>query len=462
MKLKLVLMSTALVLAALGTVAVMVRHQTLKLARQERQLVLSLYESSKEGELKHYVELARSAVLRLAQGMGDVASLQKEAMAVLSRMHFGKDGYFFVYDQHGNILLDPSQMGMQGIDFCDPNQPEGQMQANMLLTAARNGGGVVTYDWQKPSSQTYSRKMSYVVPVGPWNWVLGTGIYMDEVYETLDQIDQHAQKNIEDTLHSIFWIAGISIVLIGSAGLMVNLSHHRITSEKLRHLARRVVRSQEDERVRVARELHDGVVQVMVSSKYFLETAQIQQAQPGAGRARHTPQYLVEQGLLRLNDALSEIRRVSHGLRPALLDDLGLVPALRLLVEQLRAQSGLEVNLVECGTPFELPTSHGTALFRVVQEATNNIQAHAGASRVDITLAFGEGRVTLSIRDNGRGFDLKRVQTDSAGGIGLRNMRERIESLHGGFAMSSSASGTLIEAVLEIGPDGQDTLREET
>lgn len=451
MKYRIILLSSLFVLLALGTVAVMVRHQTLKLVAQERELVLAAYERTKERELRQYVQMAQSAVVKLAEAGDDTDAQQRQALTLLSQMHFGKDGYFFVYDRHGRILLDPSQMGLQGVDFCEPDQPEGQQQAQLLLATAKNGGGIVSYEWRKPSSQTNSRKMSYVTPVGKWDWVMGTGIYMDEISEALDQIDRVAQKNIQSTLQRIFAIAAISIVLIGLAGMGLNLRSHRVSSEKLRQLARRLVRSQEDERVRVARELHDGVVQVMVSSKYLLETAQVQQARPDAAPgARHAPQALVQQGLARLNDALAEIRRVSHGLRPALLDDLGLVPALRLLVAQLADQCPFSLQLSERGTPRELPTAHGTALYRVVQEAMNNIQAHAQATHVEIVLEFTADAVSLTVTDDGRGFDLKRVQTDGRGGIGLRNMRERIESLDGSFSMSSGPGGTRIDARLPI------------
>ncbi len=450
MRIKLIALTTGITLLVLAAVAVMVQRQTLKLAGQERELVKEIYAQSKEVELRHYVSLAQAALGRLAAEDGDTAAQQRQALSMLSQMQFGKDGYFFVYDRHGNMLLEPSQMGLQGVDFCEPDDPSGFQQAKLIMTSARQGGGVVRYDWMKPSSQSNTPKMSFVAPMAQWGWVIGAGLYMDDIEATLNIIDGHARQNIEETRRHFYGIAAAAVLAIGLVGLAFNLSGQRVASGKLRRLARRVVRSHEDERVRVARELHDGVVQVMVSSKFLLETAQASMPPGNAPEAagRRGARHLLDQGLQRLNDALAEIRRVSHGLRPALLDDLGLAAALALLVEQIQAQCAYRVDFVQEGQARELPTSHATALFRVAQEAFNNIQAHARPTAVRVVLCFGTRTVALHIIDDGAGFDLRRVQADARGGIGLRNMRERVESLQGRFEMRSGRGGTRLAVTL--------------
>lgn len=445
LRLKLLLLSTLPILLALGSVAVTARHQTLKLAQQERELVEAAYLNSKETELRQYVQLAQSALARIAAEEADAAERQRQALALLARMQFGKDGYFFVYDREGNVLLDARHMGLSGVDLCDPGDPRSEAPANLILARAREGGGMVRYAWQKPSSRLTVPKLTYVTTMPGWEWVIGTGLYLDDVQETLRHIDRAAQENIGGTQRRIYAIAALCIVLIGLAGLALNLSDHRVSSAKLRRLAQRVVHSQEEERVRVARELHDGVVQVLVSSKFLLETAQVQ----WTGRAAPVPREMLDQGLARLNDALLEIRRVSHGLRPALLDDLGLAPALALMVQEVKEQGTFDVRFVLRGPAGPLPTSHGTALFRIAQEALTNARMHAGASHVEVALRFTRWRVSLSVRDDGRGFDMQRVQRDGQGGIGLRNMRERIEGLGGRFAIASGRGGTRILAVLD-------------
>jgi two-component system NarL family sensor kinase len=309
--------------------------------------------------------------------------------------------------------------------------------------------------------------MSYVRAADQWGWILGAGLYMDDIERELAAFDANAARTLRDTQIRISAFALGSIMLISLGGLALNLHNSRISGEKLRRLARRVVSSQEEERARVARELHDGVVQVLVSSKYLLETAQVhleqeQKKEPVPGQKdaapqarRHAPQELLAQGLGRLQEALIEIRRVSHGLHPALLSDLGLAAALRMLVEQLRPQCPVDLRFTEQGAIPALSEAQATALFRVAQEALNNALSHAHAGWVQIALTGTDRHLVLTIEDNGRGFDLKKVRADRKGGIGLRNMRERIESLEGSdFAIHTGADGTRVEVRLALRAPG--------
>lgn len=465
-RMRTVALSAAFMLVVFVLVTWAVSYQMVSHSRQDRQQVQAVYVASKEKELRHYVELGHATLTRIAHGSGEEADLQQQALAALSRMHFGNDGYFFVYDRLGNVLLNPGSMGIDGVDFCDPADA-GSDQAMLLINKARAGGGIVRYNWIKPSSRTEAPKMSYVRTADQWGWILGAGLYMDDIERELAAFDANAARTLRDTQIRISAFALGSIMLISLAGLALNLHNSRISGEKLRRLARRVVSSQEEERARVARELHDGVVQVLVSSKYLLETAQVhlEQDQELDGKQgpkqdsnqdppparRHAPQELLAQGLGRLQEALIEIRRVSHGLHPALLSDLGLAAALRMLVEQLRPQCPVDLRFTEQGPIPSLSEGQATALFRVAQEALNNALTHAHAGWVQITLTGTDRHVELTIEDNGRGFDLKKVRADRQGGIGLRNMRERIESLEGSdFAIHTGLDGTRVAARLTL------------
>jgi two-component system NarL family sensor kinase len=449
LRLKLVLLSGVPIVVALLLMGATMQQQTYKLVREEQALVQQVFMQSKETELRHYVELARNTLLRIAEGPGELGVRKEQALATLARMQFGANGYFFVYDQHGQLLIDPKSLPLQGVDFCDPNDPASADSAQRILATARRGGGVVHYSWSKPSSQSVVPKMAYVLTVPGWNWVIGTGIYLDDVQGALQAIEQGARVNIEATRQRVYAIAAVCVVLIGLGGMVLNLKDHRVSSDKLRRLARRVVRSQEDERLRVARELHDGVVQVLASSKFLLETAQLQLADPAAA-AGAAPRQALDQGLARLGNALVEIRRVSHGLRPALLDDLGLAPALQLLAQQVQESGAFVVGLVCQGTPGPLPAEHATVLFRIAQEALQNCRTHAQAARVELVLHGTRRGVGLQVIDDGQGFDMRRVSGDGTRGIGLRNMRERAESLGGTLSVESGRHGTRIAAWLPL------------
>ncbi|QNP49626.1 cache domain-containing protein [Diaphorobacter aerolatus] len=463
LRIKLILMAAIPVGVALICMGITVRHQTMALANEERALVESAYLHSKEAELRQYVELALSTVLRFAGQPSGGAALseaerQQQAVNAVAQLKFGDDGYFFLYDQRGNLLVNPGQMAVPNVDLCDPNQPAGQIPARLIVDTGLSGGGLVRYDWHKPSSQATVAKLGYVLQVPGWNWVIGTGLYLDDVEQALRRLDERAKQNIAATQQRIYWIAAVCMVLIAAAGVLLNLKDHRISSAKLRRLAQRVVHSQEEERARLARDLHDGVVQVLVSSKFLLETAQLQHTQQ-ASPQQPPVNAALDKGLARLNDALVEIRRVSHGLRPALLDDLGLPAALSLMCEQMGdgAQgTGIAVHFEQTGDALPIPNTHATALYRVAQEAVKNACMHAsGASTVVVLLQYVPRMMTLVVQDNGPGFDIHRILSDGSSGIGLRNMRERVDALGGQFQIVSSRVGTRIIATLPLRADAE-------
>ncbi|MBH2010408.1 MAG: cache domain-containing protein [Xanthomonadaceae bacterium] len=456
LRLKIFLLSIVPMSLALGSVILTVRHQTLKLARQERDLVESTYLASREAELRAYVKLAQSSIAPLVKDVS-TPGRQAEAMAILARLEYGKDGYFFVYDMDGNNLMHPRQPELVGKNLRNLKDPFGDSPIQNLLAATRNGGGIVRYYWEKPSSHQVAFKLGYVEPVLPWGWMLGTGLYLDDIEQALKSIDAQAQLNIRETQVRMYAIAIVSIILIGLAGLALNISDNKESSAKLRHLAQRVVHSQEEERVRVARELHDGIVQVLVSSKFFLETAQLQlENRLEALKGQLPPVQIIsplKRGLERLSEALIEVRRISHALRPALLDDFGLGPAIEVLTNEVREQCSFNLRFATSGEPCALPLSQSTALFRISQETLTNAKLHSGAANVLVELIYHRRHVSLSIKDDGKGFDVRQIQTDHKSGIGLRNMRERMEGLGGTLKIYSDGKGTQVHASLKTSPE---------
>lgn len=443
---KILLLAVAPLAVAMLAIALAVRFQATQLAQHERALVEAAYLQSKETELRHYVELAQSAIAPLVRSGRNDAATRQAAMEALARLDYGPDGYFFLYDLQGRNLMHPRQPELVGQDLWTLRDPQGAPTIQQLIAAARAGGGAVRYQWRKPSSQQLAPKLGYVVAVPEWGWMLGTGIYLDDVESTLRQLDARAETDIRETMAWIGVIAGISILLVAASGLALNVSEHREADAKLRQLAQRVVQSQEEERARLSRELHDGISQLLVSVKLVLETA--------ANRLRLAPSEgaavapVLGMALNRLDTVFNEVRRVARNLRPALLDDLGLFAALQHLAREMQGGSGLEIAVTQSGTARELPDEQATALFRIAQEALTNVERHAGARRVSVSLAFDADATRLVVRDDGHGFDVARMQADPQRGIGLRNLRERIAALCGQFDIVSGLGGTQIIASL--------------
>jgi two-component system NarL family sensor kinase len=298
--------------------------------------------------------------------------------------------------------------------------------------------------WQRPSTGQIAPKLGYVVEIPRWGWMVGTGLYRDDIDTATAQLDAQASSNIGKTLLWIAAIAGGGVALISLSGIWLNLSDHRVADAKLQLLAREVVRFQEDERAHLARELHDGATQTMVSAKLLVESA-IDQLE----REHRASPPALEKALGGLKESLNEVRRISHRLRPAMLDELGLPAALELLAREANDAGALRVRFEVTGTEIALPEEVKTALFRVSQEALVNVGKHAQAHDVEIALDFAAAGVVLSIRDDGRGFEVDKVQLDPNRGIGLRNMRERLASIGGTFEVRAApGAGTVLRSTL--------------
>ena len=216
-------------------------------------------------------------------------------------------------------------------------------------------------------------------------------------------------------------------------------------AEELRgKLLNRTVQAQEEERARISRELHDEVAQVLTALSLDLGT--MKTLLPKGSK--------VEPVLLRLQNLA---KRLSHGmhdmvrsLRPALLDELGLEPALRSLAEREWSPRGISVRIEVEGTRARLEGPIETTIFRVAQEAITNVQRHAKAKSAEIKISYAEEAITLAVSDDGVGFDPGRG-TASSKGLGLAGMRERVESLGGRLSISSlPGSGTRLEIRIPI------------
>jgi two-component system NarL family sensor kinase len=443
---KIFLLAIVPLIAALCTIAVAVRYQAMLLTQQQRTSVEAAYISSKEAELRHYVKLAtRSIEVIYNSGRQDQAALE-EAKRILSELDYGDDGYFFVYDTQGINLVHPRQPELVGRNLWELRDNQGNPTIQKLIARAAAGGGLERYLWEKPSTHKVVPKLGYVTSLPRWGWVLGTGIYLDDIDAVVNKIDAQISKNIHDTM---LWISGIAVagvLIIALSALVLNLSEYRVADTKLKALAQRVVHSQEDERARLSRDLHDGISQWLVSIRLQVEA--------GIAKLAGVPSQPVvaldalERAAQQLNDVLGEVRRISHDLRPALLDDLGLAAALEHLLGEFARHAQLSIGFHSSGSIDTLPEVQKTVLFRIAQEALTNVKRHAGASHVSMLLIGNPSSVQLAITDDGRGFDMAVVADNPQRGIGLKNMVERLDAVGGKFALTSSGVGTTVTATL--------------
>jgi len=443
---KVILLAVAPLIVALCAIALFVRQQAVTLAQQQRITIETAYLASKEAELRHYVELAAHAVSRqLMSGRRDDATLD-EAKRILAELSFGEDGYFFIYDMQGNNLMHSRQPELVGTNLWSLRDANGVATIQRLIARARAGGGLERYTWVKPSTSKPAPKLGYVVPIEQWGWMMGTGIYLDDVDAALAKVDVQQSRNIEATL---WWIAALGLMsaaAVGSIGLALNIRESRVADAKLKVLAQRVVDSQEQERARLSRDLHDGISQSLVSIKFQLEAAAIRME--GDAPQRASALSSVERSAAAITSVLGEVRRISHDLRPALLDDLGLAAALAHLADE----TGNGVQFTAEGVDERLPVELATVLFRIAQEGLANSARHAGANRTSVLLSQRGARLALTISDDGVGFDVDDLALHPQRGIGLRNMSERMDAIGGTMEIVSNSAGTTLRACVTLEP----------
>jgi signal transduction histidine kinase len=211
-----------------------------------------------------------------------------------------------------------------------------------------------------------------------------------------------------------------------------------------RELLRHIVQAQEDERARIARELHDETAQTLAA--FSLDLATMQAMTPDKPECRQ-----VSARLLALSKEMSQgLYRLVHDLRPAQLDDLGLIAALQYLVEQDAKANGLDVQFSVDGTIRRLDAITETVLFRVTQEALTNVIRHSGTKQAVVSLAYKTQEVVLTIKDSGIGFDPKQNFIPPHG-WGLAGIMERVEAVGGHLNIDSSpGKGTVIRVSVHV------------
>ncbi|MCX8282138.1 cache domain-containing protein [Phyllobacterium sp. 0TCS1.6C] len=433
-----------LVLAIL-TVTAFITWQSTTLVRSSIGTFEQNMLKAKETELLNLTNLALSAIHDVYENAqaGDEAAKER-VRAILTSLDYGQDGYFFVYDYDGNNIVHPRQTFRPGHNWLDLVDPDGDKVIANLIDKAKQGGGMHRYKWQKPSSGTMGDKLSFAVGLDKWRWMLGTGVYLDDVYVQTATANADFRANIRKTFQVVIMIAVPAVLIVFATGMLLTLRERRMADGKLKELTQRIIDTQEEERARLARELHDGISQNLVGVRYAIDLASRKVRNGGDDAAG-----AIDKGADALNVAIKEVRRLSHDLRPRVLDDLGLTSALQALSSNFAERTGIETSLDASAFDTRPKAEASTALYRVAQEALNNIERHSGASRAAIRLWSDRGRIRMTIEDNGNGFEeVAGKDRNAGGGLGLRNMQERMAHFDGLLVVKTAAQGTTLIATL--------------
>jgi len=212
--------------------------------------------------------------------------------------------------------------------------------------------------------------------------------------------------------------------------------------ERMRRLAAQVISAQDEERARVARELHDSTAQMLAAIMLQLGVAARENTSPVLDERIATLREMA-------SEALEEVRSLSHTIHPRVLDDLGLAAALEWLARQTREQESLDVEVFAADGPA-IPKLPASVLYRIAQESLRNVVRHAQARRVELWLRRAPGTATLEVVDDGRGFDVRQAE-ERRPGMGLFSMRERVGLVNGTLSLvSASGRGTRVVATVPL------------
>lgn len=250
------------------------------------------------------------------------------------------------------------------------------------------------------------------------------------------------QVAFRDDLHALLWqsvLFGLVVALVVTVRLKVlearSEQQRAVTEEaerQMRSLSQQLVATQEEERKNLSRELHDHVGQMLTALRLELGRLERVGTQDGSrvsaavAECRHL-----------IDEIFHTVRDLSMGLRPSMLDDFGLTPALEWHARDFSTRSGIPVDLSVDGALEMLPDRHRTCVYRVVQEALTNCARHARAHRIAVGVSARDGGLDLFVRDDGVGFEPGRRPD----GLGLRGMEERVRELHGTMAISTEPGG---------------------
>lgn len=431
---------------ALSAVLLVSQYEFRSLAEQAEQTYRQNVLNHKKREIRHYMELVRGTIASLdPDNKLTEQDFKTKLRFALNNMRYGNDGYFFVYDYQGNSVILPGQEWREGKNWFAMRDANGVALIQSLIEQAQAGGGFTTYLFNQPSRNgQHGKKLSYAEPIQGRPWIIGTGVYIDNIDKQVSKLNTDMQENTQRTLFVSLFIGALAVVIVFTSGMLLRVSQSRLANKKLRELNERIFQTQEEESRRFSRELHDGVSQTIAATRFSLETALL--------KVNNNDNAVedIELAVDLTRKIMADIRLISHQLHPRILEDHGLSAALDNLGQEFAKRTDTKVTVERLPVSDVLSNELRAALYRIAQEALTNIERHAQATAVNISLRFDKAWLVLEVQDNGCGFDYSAIHrsAESKTGIGLRNMTERLNYYNGYLDIQSRATGTTILAYI--------------
>jgi two-component system sensor histidine kinase DegS len=378
--------------------------------------------------------------LRIEQRLNEVAEkltseleldkILPKVLQIAEELTGTEGGVIALLDRESNLIGYPYLHNLP-LELADVTVPKGEGLAGEVMAT---GHPAVIEDYQ-----TYAGAIPAFVGAGVTSIVAVPIVSGDQLFGALSLVTLDEAKRFSE--RDVAILAGIG----RQAGIAIENAR---LYENMHFYIGQITKAQEDERKRIARELHDDTAQALIDLSRRLDnlaTSHEQLSKTVIGRLEEF------QGLI--DSILRGVRRFSRDLRPSVLDDLGLLPALEWLTANLMDEDGIKTELKVYGDKRRLSPEAELALFRIVQEALNNVRRHSQASQVVTVVRFGEDRVRITVDDNGQGFELPGRTGDLAttGKLGLIGMHERAHLLNGTLTVRSEpGKGTTVTVDMPV------------
>lgn len=244
---KLFLLATIPLLLAVGAISVLVAHQAREMAEREISELENQLVSAKQEELQNYLQLARASITAEYNPAGpNNAEAKLKVTQILSAMTFGREGYFFVYDYDGTNLVAPRQTGLITRNWSGLTDSQGTPIVDELIRLARNGGGHHSYMFTKPSTGEEAQMMAYVIGLQDWQWAIGTGVFVDDVLNSVAAARAEVEQRVQKTFLYIGAIALTAVLLVFLSGIFITVRERRLADAKLKELTQRIFDTQID------------------------------------------------------------------------------------------------------------------------------------------------------------------------------------------------------------------------
>ena len=382
----------------------------------------------------------------------------------IQKLKIGQKGNAYLVDGSGHLIYHPIDQ-LIGTDF-SRRQAVKELQAGDTegaITSQENGeaksvegyaivpisgwGLVIGEPWSQviEPAQIALRPVAVVVLIG---LIVVAGIISVGVRRVTDPIQNLAVQTQQVAAGDYDAQVNLSrIKEIRDLGMAFNEMVQQIRKYRagVRQYVADITKTQEEERKRIARELHDDTVQSLIAMGQRIELIKETLDDPEEARARLSEVRSMVTGVI------ASVRQFSRDLRPLTLEDLGLPASMQYLVNQLAQSEGIEVNLKVEGEPEGLPADMEVAIYRILQEALNNVKKHAYATQVKVTALFTQSQIKLTVQDNGQGFEVPETLTDFAsnGSFGMMGLQERAKLFGGNVIVRSHPNqGTTILLIM--------------